>query len=70
MLLVIKRKTRQENVYESSDILSAFITHLRKSYLDIDLGIGLQLMYYAVSGAVLLIVGVAILREKGNSSRG
>jgi len=57
MLLIVIWKTWENEVYSSSDVLSALNTFLFTT----DLWLGLQPIYYTVLGFVLLIGGVAIL---------
>jgi len=61
MLLVLVWKAWEEEVFTSSEPFSDLNTILWEEYSEIDLGIGLRLVHYTVLGAVLLVVGCAIL---------
>lgn len=50
-----------EEVFTSSDILSALKASLWTEYTDLTLGIGLKPIHYAIFGIVFVIIGSAIL---------
>jgi hypothetical protein len=67
MLLITVWKLWAEEVFASSDILSALEASLWTEYTDLALGIGLKPIHYTIFGIVLLVIGSAILvarREK------
>jgi len=67
MLLITVWKLWAEEVFTSSDMLSALKASLWTEYTDLTLGIGLKPIHYMVVGIVLLVIGSAILiarREK------
>jgi hypothetical protein len=67
MLLIIVWKLWAEEVFTSSDILSALKASLSTEYADIALGIGLKPMHYTIFGIAFVIIGSVILiarREK------
>ncbi|MCW3994268.1 MAG: zinc-ribbon domain-containing protein [Candidatus Bathyarchaeota archaeon] len=49
-----------EEVFTSSDILSALEASLWTEYTDLTLGIGLKPIHYAIFGIVFVIIGSAI----------
>jgi hypothetical protein len=67
MLLITVWKLWAEEVFTSSDMLSALKASLWTEYTDLTLGIGLKPIHYTVFGILLLVIGSAILiarREK------
>lgn len=48
-------------IFTSPDMVSDMGASLWEEYPDIALGVGLKLIYYAILGVVLLVVGAAIL---------
>ena len=58
VLSLVLWKLWQEQVFISPDVLSAFGTELIK---DNAFGFGLKLLHYSIVGAILLLVGVAVL---------
>lgn len=67
MLLITVWKLWAEEVFTSSDMLSALKASLWTEYTDLTLGIGLKPIHYTVFGILLLAIGSAILiarREK------
>ena len=61
MLLITVWKLWAEEVFTSSDVLSALQASLSTEYADIALGIGLKPIHYTIFGIVLLVIGSAIL---------
>ena len=62
MLFILVWKAWEEEVFTSSDPLSALRAQLLEvEHEDIALGIGLKLIHYTILGVVLLVVGGAIL---------
>jgi hypothetical protein len=61
LLLVLVWKWWDTGVFTSSDVLSELSESLWAEYTDVDLGIGLRLIYYLIFGVVFLVVGSAIL---------
>lgn len=67
MLLITVWKLWAEEVFTSSDMLSALKASLWTEYTDLTLGIGLKPIHYTVFGILLLVIGSTILiarREK------
>jgi hypothetical protein len=61
MLLIIVWKLWAEEIFTSSDMLSALKASLWIEYTDLTLGIGLKPIHYTVFGIVLLVIDSAIL---------
>ena len=61
LLIVLVWKWWDEEVFASSDMLSALSASFWAEYPDIALGIGLKLIHYTILGIVLLVAGSAIL---------
>ena len=67
MLLITVWKLWAEEVFASSDVLSALQASLWTEYTDLTLGIGLKPIHYTIFGILLLVIGSTILiarREK------
>jgi len=67
MLLITVWKLWAEEVFASSNVLSALKASLWTEYTDLTLGIGLKPIHYTVFGIAFVIIGSAILiarREK------
>ena len=60
MLLIAVWKLWAEEVFASSDVLSALQASLSTEYTDIALGIGIKPLHYAIFGIVFVIIGSAI----------
>jgi hypothetical protein len=61
MLLITVWKLWAEEVFTSSDMLSALKASLWTEYTDLTLGIGLKPIHYTIFGIALLVIGSAIL---------
>jgi len=61
MLLITVWKLWAEEVFTSSDMLSALKASLWTEYTDLTLGIGLKPIHSIIFGIVLLVIGSAIL---------